>query len=210
MALACLFSLQGIPCLYYGTEQGLIGTDEVYDPQIKHGWPEQAREALWGKASAFDVGSPLYTQIKEMAEVRSRQPALRYGRQYFRPNSGNDTGNDADGIPTFGHSPYKGGVLAFSRILNQQEVVVVANTSTDVEFSGHVQIDARINDDSDLFTVLYSNYDTNGTGHPRGGKVFFLNRSGGRSDGWARRIYVKLEPMEVQILGKCGFMQTDI
>ena len=44
-----------------------------------------------------------------------------YGRQYFRPLSG-------VGVH-FGISPCSGGVLAFSRVLNDQEVLVVANTT---------------------------------------------------------------------------------
>ncbi len=41
MGVACLYSLPGIPCLYYGTEQGLHGSGS--DPAV--------REALWGIAS---------------------------------------------------------------------------------------------------------------------------------------------------------------
>ena len=37
LGLGCLYSLPGIPCLYYGTEQGLHG----------HGNDEAVREALW-------------------------------------------------------------------------------------------------------------------------------------------------------------------
>jgi glycosidase len=45
LALTCLFTLQGIPCVYYGPEQGLSGNGDK---------PEYVREALWGKANAFD------------------------------------------------------------------------------------------------------------------------------------------------------------
>ena len=38
LGVACLYSLPGIPCLYYGTEQGLHGVGS--DPAV--------REALWG------------------------------------------------------------------------------------------------------------------------------------------------------------------
>src|SRR5260370_1776643 len=38
LGLACLFSLPGIPCLYYGTEQGLHGSCS----------DEAVRQALWG------------------------------------------------------------------------------------------------------------------------------------------------------------------
>src|SRR3982074_77324 len=48
-ALACLFSLQGIPCVYYGTEQGLAGNGSVN---------EAVREALWGRPGAFSETDP--------------------------------------------------------------------------------------------------------------------------------------------------------
>ena len=49
-------------------------------------------------------------------------PALRYGRFYFRPSR--------PMAATFGITTFTQGVLVFSRILNDQEVVVVANTNT--------------------------------------------------------------------------------
>ncbi len=113
LAVGCLFALQGIPCLYYGTEQGLHGNGPS-DTFV--------REALWGKPDAFAQDHPFYAKISEIARLRAETPALRYGRQYFRPVSGN--GHD------FGISTFKGGVLAFSRILNETEVLVVANMST--------------------------------------------------------------------------------
>ncbi len=45
IGIGCLFTLLGIPCLYYGTEQGLSGNGKQL---------ESVREALWGKPNAFD------------------------------------------------------------------------------------------------------------------------------------------------------------
>ena len=77
LGLGCLYSLPGIPCLYYGTEQGLHGSGS--DPAV--------REALWG-SPGFQVGSFYYQQISALAKVRAEEPVLRYGRFYFRPVSG--------------------------------------------------------------------------------------------------------------------------
>ena len=137
LGIALLFGLQGIPCLYYGTEQGLHG---------RGGSDQFVREALWGKPGAFDDGHPFYTAIRRLSEIREAQPALRYGRQYFRPISG-------DGVH-FGASPFAPGVLAFSRILNSQEVVVIANANTQAPFEGHVLVDSFINNDGERFRVL--------------------------------------------------------
>lgn len=62
LAIGCLFGLQGIPCLYYGTEQGLQGTRELYAQTIENK-PEHVREALWGKPNAFDASHTLYKEI---------------------------------------------------------------------------------------------------------------------------------------------------
>lgn len=189
LAVALLFGLQGIPCLYYGTEQGLHG----------HGDKDwHVREALWGKpGGGFDRNHRFYKTIQELSRIRVEQPALRYGRLYFRPISG-------DGIH-FGVSPYKGGVLAFSRILNNREVLVVANASTQQEFQGKVLVDWFLNKDGEQFHVL-NNYATFVPGkvetlHSNQGAE--IHEVGGAvTNGPARMISVRLKPMEVQILAK--------
>ena len=112
MGVACLLCLPGVPCLYYGTEQGLHGAGS--DPAV--------REALWGIAPTFPRTGLFYTEIQQVAAVREAQPALRYGRFYFRPISGDSV--------NFGISPFPAGILAWSRILNDQEILIVANTNT--------------------------------------------------------------------------------
>jgi glycosidase len=194
LALGCLFGLQGIPCLYYGTEQGLQGTQEIYAPDFRpeYGRPEHVREALWGKPNAFDRDHPCYREIQALARLRAAEPALRYGRQYFRPVSGNNT--------DFGFSRATGGILAFSRILGDREVLVLANTGTSCVFDGWVVVDARINSDSTELRIAHSNRGTTGTGTPESGPVTFHPLDGQAAPGWARRLQVRLEPMELQIV----------
>jgi glycosidase len=95
MGVACLYSLPGVPCLYYGTEQGLHGSGSE-DPGV--------REALWGIAPTFPQNTSFYLEIQEVIAVRNSEPALRYGRLYFRPISGDSV--------NFGISPFPSGVLA--------------------------------------------------------------------------------------------------
>jgi glycosidase len=71
MGLACLYSLPGVPCLYYGTEQQLHG----------HGSDPAVREALWG-APGFDPNNAFYVQLADLAAKRANLPTLRYGRFY--------------------------------------------------------------------------------------------------------------------------------
>ena len=198
MALGCLFCLQGIPCLYYGSEQGLKGTDDIYEEGYhpSHGRPENVREALWGKQNAFNKKNPIYKSINQITEVRNNHPAIRYGRQYFRPVSGNNI--------DFGPSKEKGGIIAFSRILSESEVVIVANTNVESKFNGWIVVDGRINDDNTKFDVLYSNdpKTTKSQIDLDSGDINIWDRHNNMTKGWARRIKVELEPMEIKIIAK--------
>jgi glycosidase len=191
LGMGVLSSLQGIPCFYYGIEQGLSGHKDG-----QHHDDSMVREALWGKLNGFDVSHPLYQALQKILGVRNGQPALRYGRLYFRPISG-------DGF-NFGLSPFPSGVIAFSRILNDQEVVVVANTDTQQGFAGEVIVDRQLNPAGSSYQVRFSN--TNGAAganpvfdKPKG-RVRINEVGGAVTDGPARSLRVQLQPLEVQIL----------
>jgi len=193
LGLALLFTLQGIPCLYYGTEQGLHGAG---------GSDAAVREALWGMPDAFDRGHAFYQTVRWLNDVRRENPALRYGRQYFRPISG-------DGFH-FGVSTFRGGVLAFSRILNDREVVIVANASTLENWAGEVLVDLSLSAPDAAFELLFSNRAIDPRPpqpQPPGraiakaaGAVEISEVNGTVTRGPARSVPVRLAPMEVQIL----------
>lgn len=191
VGIGCLFSLQGIPCLYYGTEQGLHRAG---------GTLEAVREALWGKPNAFDGEHPFYRAIQRLAEVRRRQPALRYGRQYFRPLSG-------DGVH-FGVSQFPSGILAFSRILQDDEVIVLANTNTQNSWTGEVIVDFALNPVDSIYRVAFSNHDNSQVTPPgpltekAAGSVVIREVNGAVTHGPARVLRVNLRPMEIQILAR--------
>jgi glycosidase len=192
MGLAVLYCLPGIPCVYYGTEQGLSGhkTAQQSDDSM-------VREALWGKPDGFDVAHPLCVALQAIGAVRQQQAALRYGRYYFRPLSG-------DGV-NFGLCAFPTGVLAFSRILNDQEVVVVANTDPLTAFAGGVVVDIAINAADPPYTVLYSNLGPAGAATPSvqlhaQGSVTITEVDGTQSSGPLRTLAISLQPNEVQIL----------
>jgi glycosidase len=112
----------GIPCIYYGTEQGFDGGGDK-DTYI--------REAMFGgKWGAFDTTGlhffnpdhPIYKAVARIAAVRNKHASLRYGRQYFRDISGD---GEHFGCPVDGKS-----TLAFSRILDTEELVCVFNLDT--------------------------------------------------------------------------------
>ena len=185
LGLACLMTLPGIPAIYYGTEQGLSGSGNA-DLAV--------REALWGAASAFDTTNRFYVTLRALAALRAAEPPLRYGRFYFRQLSGDGVG--------FGISRYPGGVLAFSRILNRREVVVVANTSATAAFAGQVIVDAALHPSPSQLQVRYSNLPAPPT-VPVGttGPAHIEEADGSISPGPARVVSVSLAPMQVVVLG---------
>jgi glycosidase len=189
LGLGCLYSLPGIPCLYYGTEQGLHG----------HGNDEAVREALWG-GPGFKKSNPFYVAIAKIAEVREARAPLRYGRFYFRPVAGK--GNP----DVFGVTTVQKGVLAFSRILNDEEVVVAANTNTDAgqEQTVDVIVDSALNPVGARFKILFSNKAT--PSEPdivrQTARVTVHEVDGTTGGGPVNVLRVTLQPMEVQILGR--------
>lgn len=171
MALAMLMSLQGIPCIYYGTEQGLSGHGNTR---------EYVREALWGIHHAFSENHDIYIAIQELTKVRNENPELRYGRQYFRPCSGNGV--------DFGYSEYNGGIIAFSRILNNSEVLVVGNTNVNARQKIYIVVDMNLNPLNKEWKILYSNFN-----QPEKPELTSLQSQ-------CKCVRVSLSPMEVQIL----------
>lgn len=187
LGLGCLYSLPGIPCLYYGTEQGLHGS----------GSDAAVREALWG-GPGFQQDSFYYKQISQIDQVRAAAPALRYGRFYFRPISG-------DG-QHFGVSTFPQGILAFSRILMDQEILVAANCSASDTRSFDVIVDITLNQPADQYRVKYSNKAVFQSPDPvqdkAAGSVSVLETDGSSGTGPLRSIRVTLAPLEVQILSR--------
>ncbi|HWQ70264.1 MAG TPA: alpha-amylase family glycosyl hydrolase, partial [Patescibacteria group bacterium] len=135
LAVGYLLTSQGVPCIYYGTEQGFDGGGDS-DRYVR----ECMFGGRWGGFETaghhcFDAAHPIYRAIADIAAVRNREPSLRYGRQYFREISGN-------GID-FGHPVDSRCTLAYSRILDESEIVIAMNLDT-VARQDHVTVDARL------------------------------------------------------------------
>ncbi len=136
LAMAYLLTSQGVPCIYYGTEQGFDGggDSDAYVRECMFG-------GQWGAFDTtghhcFDPQHPIYQGIRRLADIRRQQPALRYGRQYFREISGN--GSD------FGHPLVPGEcTLAYSRILDTEEVLVCLNLQNQPR-QDHITVDRKL------------------------------------------------------------------
>jgi glycosidase len=191
LALTLLFTLQGIPCVYYGTEQGLTGTvDAAGHPDLSAN--ESSREALWGKPPvAFDTTHPMFEHLRRLSQLRDQEPALRYGRLYFREVAG-------QGVD-FGHSTGQGGLVVFSRILVDREVVVAANCGR-AGFAGLVLVDRDLHTAAQSMQVIYSNHGTAGTGTVRHLSAARFHDGGQVRAGSAAALPIALAPSEVQVI----------
>jgi glycosidase len=161
-----LFTL-GIPCIYYGTEQGLASGAEPEERQWLDGWgttDTYLREAMFGpvhpRASGwtgtqgrldtglpgfgphgtagkhvFDPSHPVYNRMAQLATIRRRFMPLRKGRQYPREIS----------ILSYPFAmPNTGEIVAWSRVFDDQEVLVVVNPHGTDRRGGRVVVDSRI------------------------------------------------------------------
>ena len=145
LAIGYLLTSQGVPCIYYGTEQGFDGggDNDSYVRECMFG-------GNWGAFDStgrhfFAPGHSIYKAIGRIAEIRQQEPALRYGRQYFREVS-------ADGA-NFGYPGAGGCTLAYSRILDDSEILVALNLA-DLPRADFITIDAHLNAAGDRLTNL--------------------------------------------------------
>jgi glycosidase len=87
-ALTVIFTEQGIPCLYYGTEQDFSGGD---DPSN--------REVLWN--TGFPTTGDTFRHIAKLARLRKAYEALRRGDTTVRWSSGHHGMEEDAGILAF-------------------------------------------------------------------------------------------------------------
>src|SRR6266853_63523 len=145
----------GIPCIYYGTEQAFDGQGSG------DGSDRYIRESMFGgpfgafrsrNRHFFNENHPAYQELSKILALREKEPALRRGRQFLRPISG-------DGV-NFGLPAMVGGqlrsVVAVSRQFDEDEVVCAINTDPDNGRSVWVTIDDSLHNAGDKLTCLYS------------------------------------------------------
>lgn len=135
LAIGYLLTSQGVPCIYYETEQGCDGggDNDRYVRECMFG-------GQWGAfnttgAHFFDTAHPIYQGIHAIVQLRQQHAALRYGRQYFRKISGNgiDFGYPLDGRRT----------PAWSRILDSEEVPIALNLDSQPR-TDHITVDRNL------------------------------------------------------------------
>ena len=106
-AFVLLMTEEGIPCLYYGTEQDFSGGN---DPSN--------REVLWN--TGFPTNGDTFAQFSKLARLRAKYPALRRGDQTVTYSTSH-VGDEGDA-----------GILAFERTggdAGTEYALVVINTN---------------------------------------------------------------------------------
>lgn len=118
-ALLFLLTEDGIPCIYYGTEQGFEGGNDPAN-----------REPMWDgnptmnpPLPAYDTGNDLFAWTRRLSRIRRGYPALTVGEQTVRWST-DSTGSEEDA-----------GIFAFSRQVQDGSsyALVVFNTHTSKE-----------------------------------------------------------------------------
>jgi hypothetical protein len=102
---------------------------------------------------AFDESSPAYRELAAILAVRRTEAALRRGRQYLRPISGDGVGF---GLPRRLGAERMRSLVAWSRILYRREVVCVINTDTASARTAWVTVDAGLHAAGATFVYAHS------------------------------------------------------
>jgi hypothetical protein len=102
----------------------------------------------------FDTGGTVYQELAKILKVRETNISLRRGRQYQRDISGD---RQIFGLPGFvGTSTVIRSIIAWSRIIDQQEILLAFSNDPDNDLTAWVTVDNSLNNTGDQFTCLYS------------------------------------------------------
>lgn len=168
----------GIPCIYYGTEQGFDG--HYYDSKVE-GNDRFLRENMFGgnfgsfstKDRHFFIENEIiYKELAKILQVRKDKIQLRRGRQYLREVSG-------DGYNF--SLPYKIGdklnyIIPWSRISNNIEIIVAINTDPGSHHKTWVTVDNfGLHKTGESFKIIYS------TDKSQIGKTYTITDKNGKS-----------------------------
>lgn len=139
-ALALNLTTIGIPCIYYGTEQLFNGSGQG------DGADQFLRETMFGgeygafqsrNRHFFNEGGVVFKELSKIAKIRREKLPLRRGRQFLRQISGN--GVDF-GFPQLVGNEIRS-VIPWSRIFNDQEMLLAINTDPRERRTAWVTID---------------------------------------------------------------------
>ena len=163
----------GTPCIYYGTEQGFDGSGDN-DSSI--------REAMFSLedqvTNSLNKSGSIYQSISKIAAIRKKSTVLKFGHMHMRKISSDGT--------NFHLPECEKCLIAYSRVLFDQEIVVVFNSSTSEAKEEYVTVKQQPHAEESFFKFLYGNT----------GKVQVLENP----EGSRQFIKLYLKPMQFVIL----------
>lgn len=163
-ALGLNLTTLGIPCIYYGSEQGFNGADyrtdddsysDVFLRECMFGGPFGSLQSQ--NRHFFNEQHEVYRFVQQVCAVRRQHIALRRGRQYLRALS--ETGEPDSYLfpqPLGGELRW---VVAWSRLFADQEFVCAINTDDVQAHTVWVTIDARLHATGESMRCLLSTDD---------------------------------------------------
>ena len=161
VALGLNLTATGIPCIYYGTEQGFNGADQRTDDDSYS--DVFLRECMFGGPFGslqstgrhfFREDHEIYRFTKEVCALRREHIALRRGRQYLREVSG--SGREGE---FYFPQPINGElrwVVAWSRLFAEREYLCAVNTDTAHALTVWITVDHDVHPPGGRMRCLFS------------------------------------------------------
>lgn len=137
-----LLSALGTPCIYYGTEQGFEGHGED-DGCIREKMFSLENQSV----NLLNKQCRIYQEISTIAAIRKSLPELKFGRMYIRETAVKEY--------NFELAHCKECLLSFSRVLAQEETLIVFNTSMTEEKEARVKLESRVQRKREKMVYLY-------------------------------------------------------
>ena len=97
--------------------------------------------------NALNKSNPIYKEIATLAALRRNSAVLKYGRMYMRECS-------HDG-KVFHLPVYHDCMLSFSRILHDEEILIVYNDSMTCDDEEYIMVDKNLNAEGGVFRYWY-------------------------------------------------------
>lgn len=142
----------GIPCIYYGSEQGFDG----------HGDNDRfLREAMFGgefgafgtrNRHFFNEETPVYQELAKLLTLRRDKITLRRGRQYLRMISSDGV---HFGLPEMVGSEMRS-VVPWSRLFDDMELLLAINTDPNHPRTAWCQVSEELHHPGDSLRCIYS------------------------------------------------------